>query len=104
MSTWVGELAAAMLVFGGISTLGALWFLSRSRFRVRGRLADPPRYRRASHAFATAAAITLAGMVLLMGRAAGGPGWLGPAGAGVGLAGFTALAISLLVLLRERFR
>jgi hypothetical protein len=43
-------------------------------------------------------------MTLLVARAAGGPAWLGTVGAGVGLAGFTALAVSLVVLLRERFR
>jgi hypothetical protein len=91
-------------MLGSVAVFGALWFLSRPRFRVRSALAAPPGYRRATRAFASATAITVAGMTLLVARAAGGPAWLGTVGAGVSLAGFTALAVSLVVLLRERFR
>ena len=104
MSTWIGDLAAAMVTLGTVAAFGTIWLLSRRRFRVRGTAVDPPRYRRATRAFGSATVITVAGMILLAARAAGGPAWLGVAGTGVGLAGFTALVVCLLMVLRERFR
>jgi hypothetical protein len=104
MPSWVSTFMGASFVLAAIIGFGALHFHSHRRFRVRGRLPTSAALERAERRLVVSAVATAAGGLLLIAFLSGAPRPFAWAGLLLGGAGFAALAIALVLVLRERWR
>jgi hypothetical protein len=104
MRSGISEFLLGLMLIAGLLILGSLRFSADRRFRVRGDLPTSAGLRKWDRRYRAAMTLAGFGAVLLVAGAAGGLVWLGRAGIALGGAGFAALVIALVGVLRERFR